>query len=558
MTPDNDNPLDIIRDHLAEQSTTYLIDLILELIQAVDEPTRQRFWARLSPPVVVTVEPLFESPEEFVTALQEFAAAVQAGDYFSEDALEYFGADPSDRDYHRDRYGWLPDFNPDEHEGLNRLGEFLSEADSYFRVEIYDVAADAYEIITGIVDNAPDRTLGVYDPLGELGESEEAFGQRYFIALKEGCAPATFYEKALQYLAHHDRPYRPHMNNLISLIGEGAHQTIRAFLEQWADNLARQQSDPILLRPPYQLQLLIRYYNEANEPEKTLELQKRFRRIYLPLYEPLIGERVAAADWQTVKAYGEELLALLPASPPYISHGGLDILEIRTQMAQAYESLGDLESALAVYHPVFEQRKEFQSYAQVKQLITALDPQQGQAFTAEVIAQLQSQTSRPPYLLCQVYLNENRFADAYNLVKQQSRYVALDAIKLVAKAHLLAALGATAAPNMGPYLQDLYAKLYEGDHEAVWFLRSYLPAAPAENRRTILARAEELYRNLMQTHIDNGRKTYAVAAYYCALLAEIAAFDGRSAEFEQFYQRLLNSYPRHRALRQELAEKVKI
>ena len=60
----------------------------------------------------------------------------------------------------------------------------------------------------------------------------------------------------------------------------------------------------------------------------------------------------------------------------------------------------------------------------------------------------------------------------------------------------------------------------------------------------------------MQLHIDNGRKTYATAAYYCALPGEIAAFDGRQAEFNQFYQELLRRYTHHRALKAELAAKV--
>ena len=66
----------------------------------------------------------------------------------------------------------------------------------------------------------------------------------------------------------------------------------------------------------------------------------------------------------------------------------------------------------------------------------------------------------------------------------------------------------------------------------------------------------DLLIDLVQAHIDNGRKTYATAAYYCALLSEIAAYDGRINEFKQYYQDLLNRYPRHRALRRELAAKV--
>jgi hypothetical protein len=60
----------------------------------------------------------------------------------------------------------------------------------------------------------------------------------------------------------------------------------------------------------------------------------------------------------------------------------------------------------------------------------------------------------------------------------------------------------------------------------------------------------------MQAHIDNGRKTYATAAYYCALLGEIAAYEGRLPVFLDFYEDLMERYKRHRALRSEMEAKV--
>ncbi len=96
---------------------------------------------------------------------------------------------------------------------------------------------------------------------------------------------------------------------------------------------------------------------------------------------------------------------------------------------------------------------------------------------------------------------------------------------------MLAELGTKAAPEMGGYLQDLYAKIEKADNEPTLFLRNYLPSNMTLTPKTAVACAETLYRNLMQMHIDNGRKTYSTAAYYCALLGEIAVYDGRVAEF---------------------------
>lgn len=47
-----------------------------------------------------------------------------------------------------------------------------------------------------------------------------------------------------------------------------------------------------------------------------------------------------------------------------------------------------------------------------------------------------------------------------------------------------------------------------------------------------------------------------MAAYYCALLGEIAAYEGRQEAFDRFYQELLGRYARRRALRAELTAQV--
>lgn len=361
---DNDN-LSTIRTHLENQSTTYLVDLLIDLVQAVEEPVRQRFWERLAPSAMATADLRYSSPELFLTKLQEFAEALEEGDYFDEEALDYFSEDSFDREYYGDRYGYYEDFDPDLHEGLNSLGDFLTEADSYFQAGQYDVAAEAYEIILGIVDYSPEDTLGVYDPLAELGKMEEPLAQRYFTALRESYDPAEFYDKALNYLARHDAPYHKHMDNFIALVGSGGQAQVQARLEQWADEVAQKRIEPSPIGAPFQLRLLIRFYAEANQPEKILALQKRFRRIYLAFYEPLLNDRETAEDWPMVIIYGQEVLALLPQQEgpvrPYLpSTSSVNASKVRTQMSRAYESLGELENALNVYRPTFEQHRDFE------------------------------------------------------------------------------------------------------------------------------------------------------------------------------------------------------
>ncbi|NHZ71633.1 MAG: hypothetical protein GWP17_00900 [Aquificales bacterium] len=554
----DNNTITDIRVHLQAQETEYLVDLLVDMMQAMDEPLRQRFWDRLAPSAMATADLNYASPEDFLQELADFRESVFEGDYFDEETMAYFNEDPSDRDYFHDEY----DFDLDMHAGLSALGGFLTEADSYFRAGRYDVAAEAYEILIGILEGEPDKTMGVYEPLSELGETEEQFAQRYFAALKESQPTAVFYDKAIAYADRHDTSYsHKHTDNFLAMVGDDGRDDVQTYLEKWADELAQLQVDPFPFGIPFQLQLLIKFYMKANQQGQIFALRKRFRKQYLAFYTPLLAEQEAAKHWKQVAAYGEEALALLPSEtarrPYYLqSTESIDADKVRTQMACAYEALGEAAKALDVYQPVFERKQDFAGYVLVKRLATAVSPPQGTAFTAGIIAELQEKLPNSLYFLCQVYLNEDQFIQAYALVKQQARYNIMGSIKLVAKAHLLVGLGRGSAPEMGNYLQDLYAKVKLAGKEPTLFLRDYLPPNSTLNRETAVVRAETLYQNLMQLHIDNGRKTYATAAYYCALLGEIAAYNGREAEFKQFYQALLKRYPRHRALRRELAAKV--
>ena len=566
MSIERDNLLPV-RTYLQGQTQDYLVDLLIDLVQAIDEPLRQRFWERLAPPQMATADMLYESPDAFLEALAAFETEVADGVYFDEDALEYYGQDPLDRDYYEDKYGDVYGFEPGTHTGLNKLEQFLTEAHSYYQAKQYEVAASAYSILMGVMMNASEETLGVYDPMGELGEDEEVLVRRYFKAVKESYSLRMFFERGIAYLARVNTTSsyydQKHEANFMALVGTDNRDALKMFLEKWAEVQAQREGSAWAMGMPYQVRLLTRLYEAENQQGKIQTLQRQLRHVYMALYEPLLAASEASKDWQTVVAYGQEVLAALPSEdvrglrmqaiywPRPAIHAG----EVRKQMAHAYEALGKVEMALEVYRPVFDQNRDFERYGVVKRLLNKIDITQSEQLTTELVKALREELPDSLYFLCQLYLNEGQFVEAYKLVNTPSRYGALEATKLVAKAHLLMALGPLSA-DMGRYLKDLYNKVEVAEKEATQFLHNYLPAE-VPNRKATIARAETLYRSLMQMHIDNGRKTYAVAAYYCALLKDIALYEGRGGEFWQFYQELLGRYPRHRALRREMEEKVK-
>ena len=203
---------------------------------------------------------------------------------------------------------------------------------------------------------------------------------------------------------------------------------------------------------------------------------------------------------------------------------------MRGYLARAYAAIGQTEKAFDLYSPAFDESPSFDTYIQARRLADAVSADKGQAYTEQVINSLIGQGVQRRYLLCQLLLSESRFDEAHALVENLSGYQGIEESKLVAKAHLLSALGPQPDDRMGSNLKDLYTKVEQGEKEPLRFLRTTLPPTHAPERSIAIQRAEDIYRRLMQTHIDKGRKTYATAAYYCALLGEIAKHEGRLAD----------------------------
>jgi len=135
----------------------------------------------------------------------------------------------------------------------------------------------------------------------------------------------------------------------------------------------------------------------------------------------------------------------------------------------------------------------------------------------------------------------------------------LEELKLVAKAHLLAALHGQ--PLDGEYLPKVRTDLDSSAsyNEYARFLRDRLPIPDLTplQRALHIQRAEHLYWTILETHVAAGSKRYKTAAYYCALLAEIAVHAGHVSEFVEWYEDLLARYSRRWSLRKILEAKTR-
>jgi tetratricopeptide (TPR) repeat protein len=538
-----------IRAYLEKKTKPELVALLLDLVQGMDEPTRQRFWEHLAPPGMATADLRYPSAEDFLAELQAFAEEVSEGEYYDEEAATYYG---------EDNYNEYEDYDPDDHAGVKALRAFFHEADSYFDAGQFAVAVEAYDRLLDLVLSGTYETLGLPTPMEFLPQDERQVVSRYFAALQASRPQAEFFDQALSFLARHEHP--ADLERFLELVGNERRPALQAHLEAWTNQHIQNALSTPFYGLAFQLRLLLRFYEQEERVDDMRNLWARFRRMYPACYTPLLADRQTASDWQAVLNYAQEALDVArPPRPSYYireAWDSPDILSLRGYLARAYSATGDTAKAFDLYRPAFNDAPCFETYAQARRLADAVSAATGAAFTAEAIGHLRQQGERLRYLLCQVYLSENQFDEAYSLVASLMGYQGMEESKLVAKAHLLATLGPTPDERMGSNLRDLYAKVEQGEKEPLRFLRDALPQAPAVSRAIALERTEAIYRRLMQAHIDNGRKTYATGAYYCALLGEIAFHEGRLAAFKQWQEGLMETYKRFRALRAEMDMKV--
>ena len=100
--------------------------------------------------------------------VKAFATAAGGGEYYDDQAAEYFGEDPADRDYNVGR-GYIDEYDIVYHKGMSTLKKLLEDAGSYYQAGIIDpiggkhcieVSATAYEQLLGVI--LPDRGYDLF------------------------------------------------------------------------------------------------------------------------------------------------------------------------------------------------------------------------------------------------------------------------------------------------------------------------------------------------------------------------------------------------------------
>ena len=217
-----------IRAYLEKKSKKELVILLLDLVQGMDEPTRQRFWEHLAPPGMATADLRYPSTEDFLAELETFAEDVSEGKYYDEEAAIYYG---------EDNYNETDEYDPDDHVGRKAVRTFFHEADSYFDAGQFEVARQAYDMLLDLVLGDTDETLGVPDPLEILAQDPRQVVSRYLNALQSSQPQAEFFTQALNFLSVHEHP--TDMDRFLELVGAENQPALQAHLETWADQHAR-------------------------------------------------------------------------------------------------------------------------------------------------------------------------------------------------------------------------------------------------------------------------------------------------------------------------------
>lgn len=265
-----------IRTYLEKKNKPELVTLLLELVQEMDEPTRQHFWEHFAPPGMAAADLRYPSAEDFLSELASFAKEVSAGEYYDEEAATY---------YSEDSYNEYEDYDPDDHAAIKALNGFFHEADSYFDAGQFAVAAEAYDQLLDLALSETYETLGLPTPLGFLEQDERQVVSRFFTALQASRPQDEFFDQALYFLVRHES--QSDLERFLDLVGD-ARPALQAHLEGWADRHIQNGLSMPFYGLALQLRLLLRLYEQDERPDEMRNLWVRFRRMYPACYTPLL------------------------------------------------------------------------------------------------------------------------------------------------------------------------------------------------------------------------------------------------------------------------------
>ena len=299
-----------IRAYLEKKNKPELVALLLDLVQEMNEPTRQRFWEHLAPPGMATADLRYPSAEDFLSELESFAEEVLEGEYYDEEAATYYG---------EDNYSEYEDYDPEDHAAIKALRGFFHEADSYFDSGQFAIAAQAYDQLLDLALSETDETLGLPTPLEFLEQDERQVVSRLFTALQASRSQNEFFDQALYFQARHEN--QADLERFLELVGD--ERALQTHLEAWADRNIQNR-----LSTPYdglalQLRLLLRFYEKDGRLDAMHNLWARFRRMYPACYTPLLADRQAADDWRCSSTRRKPLkwLTRLAQSITSVQHG---------------------------------------------------------------------------------------------------------------------------------------------------------------------------------------------------------------------------------------------
>jgi hypothetical protein len=228
-------------------------------------------------------------------------------------------------------------------------------------------------------------------------------------------------------------------------------------------------------------------------------------------------------------------------------------IEIKEKKAEALTKIGEDDAAFALYWELFLESGSWQDLMRVRKLV---EPGHWPDLRKKVIDILKEQKGRYNHaLLLDALLLEAGELDI--VVEKVSSYRGdwcLDQLKMICELLVKESLSGM---KKGPRLKAYLARLRQAESTGAMMVMDLKPQWQC-SREELIHAAITCLKQITAVHIAaQKRGRYKAAAYYCALLQEIYACSGDTAAFDKYFQSLLRTFPRHRALHEELANALR-
>lgn len=524
-----DRKMNLDKYGLMDRSKEDLVILVKILMDTLTEEERMEFVSKWLNPQEALDESGEPEGSSFIDEVISFCQECLDGNYSLDFDLEL------DYDYYHEEDDWH-DFSGSE--WAEQFTKFLKLSVMYSRKGDYDIAYDALDLLMDCLLEAEsdENLLSTEVPMDAIElDWDEVFGAY------------------LSSISHHFKDPREAAEEAIEVWMDFREKCTDSILDNFSDimsieeairkNIADNTGYWFIQHELYGLLKL--FYSRLG-----LEFDEVRTAKSLVSSNPNFLSDVAQGDMRRER--WEEAVETIREALDVVTDDQL-IFGLNGNLADCFGRLGRFNEAYEIAVELFFKKESHDMYLRARNFAIEIDHLDTFIDSMEKHI-LSSRRVGTIYTLLRILSYEGRTLKLIETAMKSQGYERHDFLKFASKSLIYRALGAKEIPY--PDLKEFLRSIEHQQIAGIVDMRR--TPKDSEDEQFLLDRAVGILKQMVQFHIDETkRKSYAIAADYCAVIRDIYLYRNEEDEFDKYNKDVLDRNGRRPALKDEMNKRIK-